>query len=72
MAEIYASLGVIPSSKFKLVKRTDLIGEYVGQTGQKTQRVIDEADGGVLFIDEAYSLGSDEKRDTYSKECIKT
>jgi hypothetical protein len=70
LAEIYAALGILPSAKFKLVRRTDLIGEYVGQTGQKTQRVIDEADGGVLFIDEAYSLGSDEKRDTFSKECI--
>lgn len=72
MAEIYAGLGVIPSNRFKLVKRTDLIGEYLGQTAQKTQKVIDEANGGVLFIDEAYSLGNGEKRDSYSKECIDT
>ncbi len=70
-AELYSSLGVIPSNKFKLVKRTDLIGEYVGHTGRKTQDAIDEAEGGVLFIDEAYSLGGgSEKSDTYSKECI--
>ncbi len=70
-AEIYSSLGIIPSNKFKLVKRTDLIGEYVGHTGRKTQDAIDEAEGGVLFIDEAYSLGGvSEKSDTYSKECI--
>jgi AAA+ superfamily predicted ATPase len=70
-AEIYSSLGVIPSNKFKLVKRTDLIGEYVGHTGKKTQDAIDEAEGGVLFIDEAYSLGGgSEKSDTFSKECI--
>jgi len=70
-AEIYSTLGVIPSNKFKLVKRTDLIGEYVGHTTRKTQDAIDEAEGGVLFIDEAYSLGGgSEKSDTYSKECI--
>lgn len=72
LAEIYANLGVIPSNKFTLVKRTDLIGEYLGHTAQKTQKVIDEANGGVLFIDEAYSLGNQEKRDSYSKECIDT
>jgi hypothetical protein len=72
IAEIYASLGVIPSNKFKLVRRTDLIGEYMGHTAHKTQKAIDDAEGGVLFIDEAYSLGSSDKKDTYSKECIDT
>ena len=70
IGELYATLGIIPSNKFKLVKRTDLIGEYVGHTAHKTQKVIDEANGGILFIDEAYSLGSDGKKDTFSKECI--
>ena len=72
LAEIYASMGIINSSKFKLVKRTDLVGEYLGHTAKKTQDAIDEAEGGVLFIDEAYSLGNDEKKDSYSKECIDT
>jgi hypothetical protein len=71
LAEIYSALGIIPSNKFKLVKRTDLIGEYVGHTAHKTQKAIDEAEGGVLFIDEAYSLGGgSEKSDTFSKECL--
>ena len=71
LAEIYSALGIIPSNKFKLVKRTDLIGEYVGHTAHKTQKAIDEAEGGVLFIDEAYSLGGNsEKSDTFSKECL--
>ena len=69
LAEIYSSLGVIPSSKFKLVTRSDLIGRYVGETDKKTQKVIDDASGGVLFIDEAYSLGSD-GTESFSKECI--
>ena len=70
LAEIYAGMGIIKSNKFKLVKRTDLIGQYLGSTALKTQQVIDEADGGVLFIDEAYSLGNTEKRDSFAKECI--
>ena len=61
--------------KFKIVSRSDLIGEYLGQTAVKTQKVIDESVGGVLFIDEAYSLGTCKLNgggDTYSKECIDT
>ena len=58
--------------KFRIAKRSDLIGEYVGHTAIKTQKVIDESLGGVLFIDEAYSLGNEDKKDIYSKECIDT
>jgi hypothetical protein len=72
LAEIYCALGIIPSSKFKYVKATDLIGEHVGATKHMTQNVIDDADGGVLFIDEAYALSSSEKKDPYGKECIDT
>nr|QBK88653.1 MAG: AAA family ATPase [Mimivirus LCMiAC01] len=72
IADIYAKMGIIKSNKFKLVKRTDLIGEYLGHTAHKTQKAIDEADGGVLFIDEAYSLGNSEKKDSFAKECIDT
>lgn len=70
---IYSALEIVPSSRFTLIKATDLIGKYVGETRQKTKKIIDEADGGVLFIDEAYSLtsGSGEKY-TYGKECIDT
>lgn len=69
LAELYSALGVIPSSRCVIVKRQDLIGEHLGETTPKTQKKIDEAEGGVLFIDEAYSLGS-EGKDIYSKECI--
>jgi SpoVK/Ycf46/Vps4 family AAA+-type ATPase len=58
--------------KFKIAKRSDLIAKYLGQTAPKTQKVIAEALGGVLFIDEAYSLGSPDGRDSYAKECIDT
>jgi SpoVK/Ycf46/Vps4 family AAA+-type ATPase len=72
LAQIYSALGIIKSNRFVKVRRTDLIGKYLGQTAHKTQEVIDEAEGGVLFIDEAYSLGDNENRDSYSKECIDT
>jgi hypothetical protein len=71
LAQIYCALGIIPSASFKYIKATDLIGECVGSSRQKTQKVIDEANGGVLFIDEAYSLSSMGK-DPYGKECIDT
>jgi len=58
--------------KFIIAKRSDLIGKYLGHTAIKTQEVINKALGGVLFIDEAYSLGNPEGRDSFSKECIDT
>ena len=72
MAQIYCALGIIPSNKFKYVKATDLIGEHVGATRIMTQKIIDDADGGVLFIDEAYALSSNDSKDPYGKECLDT
>ena len=72
MAEIYQEMGYCYNKIVKFVKRSDLIGGYLGQTAIKTQKVLDECKGGVLVIDEAYSLGSPEGKDSYSKECIDT
>ena len=74
LSRIYLGMGVLKSDYFKAVKRSDLIGKYLGSTAIKTQEVIDEVKekGGVLFIDEAYSLGNEQKRDHFSKECIDT
>jgi hypothetical protein len=72
LAQIYCAMGIIPSSKFKYVKATDMIGEHVGATKHMTQEVIDEADGGVLFIDEAYALSTGDSKDPYGKECMDT
>ena len=58
--------------KFTIAKRSDLIGKYLGHTAVKTQEIINKSLGGVLFIDEAYSLGNSEGRDSFSKECIDT
>ena len=88
LGDIYFNLGILKGNKnkkrnrnskfkeneytFKIIKRSDLIGKYLGHTAAKTQKVIDSCEGGVLFIDEAYSLGNSDGRDSFSKECIDT
>lgn len=68
IANIYSALGLLPSNKVVEVTRGDLVGGYIGQTAPKTQKVLDQARGGVLFIDEAYSLA----RDAYGEEALET
>jgi hypothetical protein len=58
--------------KFKKITRADLVAGYLGQTAIKTKNVINESLGGVLFLDEAYSLGHKDGGDTFSKECADT
>jgi hypothetical protein len=65
-------MGILKSGVFKKVTRSDLIAGYLGQTAIKTKDVIKDCLGGVLFIDEAYALGNNEKKDSFSKECIDT
>ncbi len=69
-ADIFVRLGILKSDKFIEIKRDDLVGEYLGQTSPKTRQLLESAMGGVLFLDEAYSLGNQEKRDSFSKEAI--
>jgi len=69
LARAYHGLGITPTDKFTEVKRADLVGEYLGQTAPKTAKVFQKARGGVLFIDEAYSLGGD-KQDAYGQEAL--
>ena len=70
MAKIYKGLGFLKNDKIVSVKRDDLVAKYLGQTADKTKKKIEEALGGVLFIDEAYSLGDTEGRDSFSKEAL--
>lgn len=72
MGKIYSKIGILSKGTFKKVTRSDLIAGFLGQTALKTKDVIKESLGGVLFIDEAYSLGNPEKRDSFAKECIDT
>jgi len=70
IGKMYSKLGVLKKNVFKKVTRNDLIAGYLGQTAIKTKKVIDECLGGVLFIDEAYSLANTYDQDSYSKECL--
>ena len=68
---LYASIGVLSKGQLVEVDRSGLVAGYVGQTALKTQEVIKSALGGVLFIDEAYSLSSGGEND-FGREAIET
>lgn len=69
LAQIYKALGILEKGNLVECDRQSLIGGYVGQTAIKTGEIIDKAMGGVLFIDEAYSLTEGGNSD-YGKEAI--
>ncbi|WDV05134.1 MULTISPECIES: AAA family ATPase [Lysinibacillus] len=69
IGQIYKHLGVLSSGHFVETDRAGLVAGYVGQTALKVQEVVNKAKGGVLFIDEAYSLIND-KQDAFGKEAI--
>lgn len=70
VGHIYKQIGLLSSGHFLEVSRTDLIAGYQGQTALKVKKVIEEAKGGVLFIDEAYSITENDHTDSYGRECL--
>jgi probable Rubsico expression protein CbbX len=70
MADLLHRLGYLEKGHLVHAMRDDLVGEYIGQTAPRTRHVLERAMGGVLFIDEAYSLyRADDSRD-YGQECV--
>ncbi|XWS26854.1 hypothetical protein CRYUN_Cryun26dG0066200 [Craigia yunnanensis] len=63
LGKLLHMVGILPTDKVTEVQRTDLVGEFVGHTGPKTRRKIQEAEGGILFVDEAYRLIPMQKAD---------
>lgn len=70
VGHIYKELGLLSKGHFIEVSRTDLIAGYQGQTALKVKKVIESAKGGVLFIDEAYSITENDHSDSYGRECL--
>ena len=70
IGKMYRSIGCLSKGHFIEVSRTDLIAEYQGQTAVKVKKLINRAKGGVLFIDEAYSITENDHCDSYGRECL--
>ena len=70
LSRIYQQIGVLSKGQLVEVDRSGLVAGYVGQTALKTAKKIEEAKGGILFIDEAYALAR--KDDTFGQEAIDT
>jgi hypothetical protein len=70
--KLLVALGVLPRGGFREVSRRDLVGQYLGHTAEKTSSVFEEAMGGVLFIDEAYTLSRAAGSNDFGQESIDT
>jgi stage V sporulation protein K len=72
LAQMYRSMGLLKKGHLVEVDRAGLVGQYVGLTAVKTDRVVRRALDGVLFVDEAYSLARDGDRLDFGDEAIET
>ncbi len=70
MGKILRSLGILPGGQVIEVDRAALVGQYIGETAQKTEKLINDAIGGVLFIDEAYTLVKKGAAQDFGQEAI--
>lgn len=71
IGKLFLKMEVLPKGHLIEAERADLVGEYIGHTAQKTRDLIKKASGGILFVDEAYSLGRGGEKD-FGKEAIDT
>lgn len=69
VAKLFQQMGLLSKGHLIEVERADLVGEYIGHTAQKTRDLVKKAMGGILFIDEAYSLARGGEKD-FGKEAI--
>jgi Holliday junction resolvasome RuvABC ATP-dependent DNA helicase subunit len=74
IGNIYKSLGLVTSGHVKETQRADLVGGFIGQTAIKTAEIFAQAEGGVLFIDEAYTLTESSAQDSkdFGQEAVDT
>lgn len=72
LSQIYCALGILSKGHMVEVDRSGLVAGYMGQTAIKVNEVIERAKGGVLFIDEAYSLANDTPGGDFGQEAIDT
>lgn len=71
LGKLFREAGILPKGHLVEVERADLVGEYIGQTAQKSREQIKKSLGGILFVDEAYSLARGGEKD-FGKEAIDT
>lgn len=72
LSKIYAAIGVVDKGHLVEVDRSGLVSGYIGQTAAKVQEVVEEALGGILFIDEAYALTNNKGQGDFGQEAVDT